>query len=109
MNRFVIFLVLLFTVFVFGCSHHSSAIEAQKQEWSQKGWKYLETFGTPADDAAYAAFVDSRTADSLTAYAYSGSTSTNHIYEQTNALYLVVTMQRPNGDTFDLIFEKPKP
>jgi hypothetical protein len=109
MNRFGIFIVLLITVFVFGCSHHSSTIEAQKQEWSQEGWKYLETFGHPADDAAYSTFVDSKTADSLTAYAYSGNTSTNHIYEQTNALYLIVTMQRSNGDTFALIFEKPKP
>jgi hypothetical protein len=109
-NKLIILLSgLLLCGLTFGCSRHLSAIEGQKHQWTQEGWNYFETFGKPADDAVYTAQMDSSTARSVSAFASSGGVSTNRIYEQTNQLYLVVTMQRPNGDTFALVFERPKP
>jgi hypothetical protein len=93
-----------------GCSNQqASTIENEKQRWTREGWKYFETFGAPANDAVYMSQMSSTTARSVAAFVSVSGVSTNHIYQQTNTLYLVVTMQRQSGDTFALIFEKPKP
>jgi hypothetical protein len=104
-------LILVFAeMLLAGCSNQqASTIENEKQRRSQEGWKNFETVGTPADDAIYVSQMSSTTARSVAAFASVRGVSTNHFYQQTNALYLVVTMQRPSGDTFALVFEKPKP
>src|SRR5882724_3740992 len=101
--------------FTFGCAGHSSGVksgvgvESEKQKWVQLGWSYVETVGAPADDAKYAYQLTSPTARTVTAFASSGNSSTSRSYDQRASLYLIVTMQRPGGDTFALVFERPKP
>ena len=100
-------------VFVIGCSRTeqpsmTSGLENEKQRWTVQGWSYVETFGVSSRDAVYASHMSSPTARSLTAFASAGGVRTNQVYPQTNALYLVVSMQRPSGDTFALVFTKAK-
>jgi PBP1b-binding outer membrane lipoprotein LpoB len=106
----ILFGLVIVEMLLAGCSNQqASTVESEKQKWSREGWKYFETFGAPANDAVDVSQMSSTTARSVTAFASVSGVSTNHIYHQTNALYLVVTMQRPSGDTFALVFEKPKP
>ena len=85
-----------------------AGLEAEKERWTGQGWSYVETFGASAADATYASHMSSPTARLLTAFASDSGVRTNKIYAQTNGLYLVVSMQRPSGDTFALVFTKPK-
>jgi len=86
----------------------TSSFEAEKRRWTVEGWSYVETIGTPANDATYITHISSETARSVTAFASAGGVRTNKVYAQTNALYLVVSMQRPSGDAFALVFTRPK-
>lgn len=105
-----LFFVMLFA---FGCGRSpqpvaASGPETEKQRWTAEGWSFVETFGSAADDAVYITHMSSPTARSVTAYASAAGEQTNQVYQQTNALYLVVSMQRPSGDTFALVFSKTK-
>jgi hypothetical protein len=105
--------LVLVLLLAFGCgrkpqSPAASGTEQEKQRWIAQGWSYVEAFGTPSDDATYASHMSSPTARSVTAFASAAGGRTNKVYEQTSTLYLVVTMQRPSGDTFTLVFSKPK-
>jgi hypothetical protein len=94
-----------------GCSsrQQTSGVEDQKKQWVAEGWSYLETFGRPAEDAVMVAYSSSATARKTTAFARTDGVATNHAYTQTQSLYLVVSIQRPGGDAFALVFTKPKP
>ena len=87
----------------------ASVIEEESNRWTTEGWSYLETFGRPSDDAVAASHMSSGTARQITAFARTDGVTTNQIYAQTQSLYLVVSMQRPTGDAFALVFTKPKP
>lgn len=92
-----------------GCGKgpQTSAVEAEKEIRAQQGWTFLETFGQSNADAEMAAYMDSKTADKLTAFASTNGIQASRDYVQTDKLYLVVSMQRTNGDGFSLIFTKP--
>ncbi len=93
-----------------GCGRHpSSPLEKEKQRWTRDGWQYVETVGKTADDARYLAHVSSPSARAVTAFATAGGETTHRVYSQTGSLYLVVTLQRPSGETFALVFERAKP
>jgi hypothetical protein len=107
------FILLLALLSVVGCNRapHSTAalgLEQEKQRWTSQGWSFTETFGSGSADGAYVSHMSSPTARSVTAFASASGTRTSKVYQQTNALYLVVSMLRPSGDTFALVFTKPK-
>jgi hypothetical protein len=83
-------------------------IESEKQRWTAEGWSFLETFGDISTDGLYLGHMSSSTAQSITAFASHNGTRSEKAYAQTNALFLVVSMEKPSGDTFALIFTKPK-
>jgi hypothetical protein len=111
----ILLIALSVICFTFGCASQSSGVksvscvESEKQKWVQLGWRYLETVGTPAGDAKYAFQLTSPTARTVTAFASAGNSSTSRTFDQRASLCLIVTMQRPGGDTFALVFERPKP
>jgi hypothetical protein len=111
--RFLSHFVLISAVLVLlGCGSNqkaASVVESEKSRWTAEGWSYLETFGRPSDDAVAASHMSSGTARQITAFARTDGAATNRIYAQTQSLYLVVSMQRPTGDAFALVFSKPKP
>ena len=96
---------------LFGCSSRQQTfgVEDEKKRWTAEGWTYLETFGRPAEDTVMVAHMSSATAREITAFARTDGVATNQVYAQTQSLYLVVSMQRPTGDAFALVFTKPKP
>jgi hypothetical protein len=80
----------------------------EKKRWEAEGWTYFETFGRPREDTVMV-FNGSSDAREITAFARTDGVLTNQVFPQTNNIYLVVAMQRPNGDYFSLVFSKPKP
>lgn len=111
MNRFLILILLLATAcFMPGCGKgpQTSDVQAEKEIWRQQGWTYLETFGRPDDDAVEITFMTSDTADKITAFACTNNVQVSRDYVQTNRIYLVASMGQTNGDTFSLVFTKPK-
>jgi hypothetical protein len=106
-------ILLIALLSVVGCnrapqSPTASGLEQEKQRWTGEGWNLVETFGSGSADAVYVTHMSSPTARSVTAFASAAGERTNKVYQQTSALYLVVSMQRPSGDTFALVFTKPK-
>jgi hypothetical protein len=93
-----------------GCSGHQQKfrIEDEKKRCEAQGWTYLETFGRPAQDTVMVFDGSFDTAREATAFARTDGMLTKRAYTQTNSIYLVVSMQRPNGDAFALVFTKPK-
>lgn len=92
-----------------GSRQQTFGVEDEKKRWIAEGWSYLETFGRPAEDTVIVAHTSSATAREITAFARTDGAATNRVYAQTQSLYLVVSMQRPTGDAFALVFTKPKP
>jgi len=94
-----------------GCGGHQETfgISDEKKRWEAQGWTYFETFGRPAEDTVLVFDGNADTANRVTAFARTDGILTNRVYAQSNSIYLVVAMQRPNGDTFSLVFTKPKP
>ncbi len=92
-----------------GCgSRQNFSVASEKQKWAAEGWTYVETFGTPADDAVLVTNLSSTTAKAISAFASTQGKSTSKEYTQDNAFYLVVSMQRPSGEAFALVFTKPR-
>jgi hypothetical protein len=91
-------------------------VSDERKRCEAEGWTYLQTFGRPAEDTIMVFntsvltdlgpdYVD--TAPEATAFACTDGVLTNRVFPQTNKTYLVVCMQRPNGDYFSLVFTKP--
>jgi len=105
--------LLLLILSLSGCGNDPQApavtnLEKERDRWAAEGWAFVETFGPATENAAYAFHLSSETAKSITAIASTSGVRTNKIYHQTNAVYLLVSMQDPSGDTFALVFSKPK-
>jgi hypothetical protein len=91
-------------------------VSDERKRCEAEGWTYLQTFGRPAEDTIMVfntsvlndlgpEYVD--TAPEATAFACTDGVLTNRVFPQANKTYLVVCMQRPNGDYFSLVFTKP--
>jgi hypothetical protein len=107
---FIQIVAILFLATPFGCSRHQTfRVDDEKKRWTSEGWNYLETFGNASDDTVMVANSSSATARDIAAFARVDGVATNKTYEQTDKLYLVVSMQRQSGDAFALIFTKQKP
>jgi hypothetical protein len=97
-------------LFLVGCGRQQTfGVEDEKKRWEADGWTYHETFGRPTEDSVVVFNASSDTAQQTSAFARTDGTLTNRVYMQTNSIYLVVTMERTNGDQFALVFTKPKP
>ncbi len=117
MNTRYIQILLLALLFLVGCDRNAKSgnpasvetgLAKEKRRWSAEGWSFLETVGTASTDGQYLIHMSSPTARNLTAHASSSGVRTNKVYVQTNALFLIVTMGQSSGDTFALVFTKPK-
>jgi len=92
-----------------------SVVAAVKRDYATEGWKFLEVVGDLTTDALPVAHFSSMTEQRITATALRNGRRLKKVYVQTDRLFLTVTMQRPtgagcrDGDTFSLVFSKPKP
>lgn len=82
-------------------------VSDERKRWEAEGWTYLQTFGRPAEDTIMVFNASADWAPEATAFALTDGVLTNRVFPQTNKIYLVVCMQRPNGDYFSLVFTKP--
>ena len=108
-NGFRQSVAILLTVAFIGCTSHTKfRVDDEMALWKSKGWTYLETFGDASNDVVMVSNFSSDNAKKVTAFARISGVATNKVYEQTDTLYLVVSVQEKSGDAFALIFTKPK-
>ena len=105
--RFLLFLLLPLILTV-GCAKQLSDTERVKHERSSDGWIFLEVVGVPDPNAKEVAHLSSKTARSISAFAFDGAQRTQKEFNQSDSLYLVITMGTESGKTHALVFQKPK-
>ena len=101
---------LSFGLFLSACdSQKGTTVAVEKKRWTDQGWTYVETVGTATDDARFSAHMNAHTASSMSAFAVTDGKQSEKKFPQNQMQYLVVTMVRPSGDQYALVFAKPKP
>ena len=105
-----LFTVVALTAFLAGCGTPKSDYHfdwaALAFQMQADGWNYSETLGVPGEAVAET-HLSSETGI-LTAVWITNGKREKKVYDQHDAFYAIVVLQKKNGDTFAVIFRKEK-
>ncbi len=90
-----------------GQSEGAFDLPALVSKMEQGGWSYLETLGVPGKSEAET-MLAAKTSRTVTAFWVTKGVREQKIYQQTDTLYAVIAHQKPEGDTFSVVFKRPK-
>ena len=98
---------VVFCLVAFGCARQNP-FDSSRRFWEREGWAYIETFGDVFPDAVEVAYMKSDTARTIRAFANDGVHRHEKEFDQSDYVYLVVTMQNERDQAYSVVFKKEK-
>lgn len=105
----IVGIVLLLTLNACSGKKTTSAFDIEKlnAEMKAEGWSHHEILGTLGESIAETR-LESETGRSITAFWVANGKRNEKVYQQTNFNFVVISVQKSDGDTFAVVFNKAR-